>query len=40
MTVKYQDYKQFKSQTNITFGEEATDPNKQPDTKPNGPGKK
>ena len=23
MTVKYQDYKQFKSQTNITFGEEA-----------------
>src|ERR1035438_5183492 len=28
MTVKYQDYKQFKSQTNITFGEEATDPGK------------
>lgn len=23
MTVKYQDYKQFKSQTNITFGDEA-----------------
>ncbi len=28
MTVKYQDYKQFKSQTNITFGDEA-----KPDTK-------
>ena len=26
MTVKYEDYKQFKSQTNITFGEEVKDP--------------
>ena len=34
MTVKYQDYKQFKSQTNITFGDEATDPGKKPDTNP------
>ena len=25
MTVKYEDYKQFKSQTNITFGEEVKD---------------
>ena len=29
MTVKYQDYKQFKSQTNITFGDEA-----KPDSNP------
>ena len=27
MTVKYEDYKQFKAQTNITFGEEVKDPN-------------
>jgi len=26
MTVKYEDYKQFKAQTNITFGEEVKDP--------------
>jgi hypothetical protein len=32
MTVKYQDYKQFKSQTNITFGDAAEDPNKKPET--------
>ena len=34
MTVKYQDYKQFKSQTNITFGEAADEPGKKPDTTP------
>jgi len=33
MTVKYQDYKQFKSQSNITFGNEATD-DKKPDQNP------
>ena len=32
MTVKYQDYKQFKSQTNITFGDAADEP--KPDTTP------
>jgi|SRR5215472_82770 len=33
MTVKYQDYKQFKSQSNITFGDEAPD-GKKPDQNP------
>jgi hypothetical protein len=35
MTVKYEDYKQFKANTNITFGEEVKDPNqsKPPDKK-------
>ena len=34
MTVKYQDYKQFKSQTNITFGDAADDSATKPDTNP------
>jgi hypothetical protein len=40
MTVKYRDYKQFKSQTNITFGDEATDPGKKPEANPQAPPKK
>jgi len=36
MTVKYQDYKQFKSQTNITFGDEAGE-GKKPDAAPAAP---
>jgi hypothetical protein len=28
MTVKYEDYKQFKSNATVTFGEEVKDPNK------------
>jgi hypothetical protein len=27
MTVKYEDYKQFKSNATVTFGEEVKDPN-------------
>jgi len=33
-TVKYQDYKQFKSQSNITFGGEVTTPPEKPSTPP------
>jgi hypothetical protein len=33
MTVKYQDYKQFKSEANITFGDEVKD-DKKPEKKP------
>jgi len=35
MTVKYEDYKQFKAQSTVTFGEEVKDPNqkKEPDKK-------
>ena len=33
MTVKYQDYKQFKSEANITFGDEVKD-EKKPEKKP------
>jgi hypothetical protein len=33
MTVKYQDYKQFKSDVNITFGDEVKDGGK-PSTPP------
>ncbi len=34
MTMKYQDYKQFKSETNITFGDEVKDPGQKPDQAP------
>ena len=31
MTVKYQDYKQFKSDANVTFGDEVKDKDKDKD---------
>jgi hypothetical protein len=34
MTVKYQDYKQFKSDVNITFGDEVKDEKKKPEPQP------
>jgi hypothetical protein len=30
MVVKYQDYKRFGAETNITFGDEVTEPTKKP----------
>lgn len=38
-TIKYEDYKQFKSSTSITFGDVVDESNSKPDVKPTAPSK-